>query len=307
MKKIRILGIGVATLDIYVNHGRMYPGGNEYNVACNAASLGADAGFLGVFAKNQAGEILEETLNNLSIELSMCRHEDGPSGYSLVQLMEDGDRVFLDWNLDGVTERYPIEFNDEELAYISSYQVVSVGRCASVAYDNIRKMKEHGIDICYDFHEIYTEEDIRKMAPLLRYAFFSCSHLPEEEIRHTLRYAVEQGAGIAIGTRGPLSVFAYDGKQFYEQEACQVDQVVDALGAGDSFIGAFLVSYLQKDGEPEPARISYALEQAVKHAASIIQMEGSIGIGYDVDTEHLEEIIGADLPDGLIFDDAIKN
>ena len=32
MKKVRILGIGVATLDIYVNQGRMYPGGNEYNV-----------------------------------------------------------------------------------------------------------------------------------------------------------------------------------------------------------------------------------------------------------------------------------
>ena len=58
-------------------------------------------------------------------------------------------------NQDRVTERYPIEFTKEELDYIQSYQAVSVGRCASVALDKIRKMKEHGIDVCYDFHENY--------------------------------------------------------------------------------------------------------------------------------------------------------
>ena len=35
-EKNGILGIGVAAMDIYVNRGRMYPGGNEYKVACNA-------------------------------------------------------------------------------------------------------------------------------------------------------------------------------------------------------------------------------------------------------------------------------
>ena len=74
MKKVSVLGIGVATMDIYVNHGRMYPGGNEYNVACNAALLGAKAGFLGVFGNDRAGEILEETLKKMSVCLSMCRH-----------------------------------------------------------------------------------------------------------------------------------------------------------------------------------------------------------------------------------------
>lgn len=292
MKKARVLGIGVATLDIYVNCGRMYPGGNEYNVACHAAALGAEAGFLGVFAKNPAGKLLEKTLNKFSVCLSKCRHEEGSSGYSLVQLMEDGDREFLAWNQDGVTERYPIAFTEEELEYIREYQAVSVGRCASVSLDNIRKMKEYGIDVCYDFQEIFSEEDIRTIAPMLRYAIFSCSHLEEEEIKHTLKYAVDQGAEIAIGTRGPLSVFAYDGKQYYEQETCKVEQVVDALGAGDSFIGAFLVTYLQQEERPEPERIQYALQQAVKYAASVIQIEGSVGIGYDVDIKQLEPLIG---------------
>lgn len=291
MKKVSVLGIGVATMDIYVNHGRMYPGGNEYNVACNAALLGAKAGFLGVFGNDRAGEILEETLKKMSVCLSMCRHEEGASGYSLVELKDDGDREFLDWNRDGVTDRYPILFTEEELNYIKNYQVVSIGRCSTVTLDRIRKMKDYGIDVCYDFHEIYSEKEIRDICPLIRYAFFSCSHLQEEEIRRLLKFAVDQGAEIAIGTRGPLPVFAYDGTQYYEQEACQVDHVLDALGAGDSFIGAFLTFYLQGEELAEQERIQLALKKAVRHAASVIQMEGSIGIGFDVDTNHLERVI----------------
>ena len=281
MKKVRILGIGVATLDIYVNQGRMYPGGNEYNVACNAASLGAEAGFLGVFAKNPAGELLEQTLKERNICLTMCRHEEGSSGYSLVELKEDGDRVFLDWNQDGVTERYPIEFTKEELDYIQSYQAVSVGRCASVAVEKIRKMKEHGINVCYDFHEIYTEEDIREIAPFLRYAFFSCSHLRVPEIRDTLKLAVESGCRIAVGTRGADTIIAYDGNDWYEQETFPVARVVDALGAGDSYIAAFLTSHLAEPERRETERIKKALEDAARHASGVIVKEGSIGIGFD--------------------------
>ena len=50
MKKIKIIGIGIATMDIYCHMNRMYPGGNEYNIAYNAKLQGADSGFMGVFA-----------------------------------------------------------------------------------------------------------------------------------------------------------------------------------------------------------------------------------------------------------------
>lgn len=292
MKKAGVLGIGVATMDIYINKNRMYPGGNEYNVACNAKLMGADAGFLGVFAYDKAGEILEQTLERFDICLKLCRHEKGTSGYSLVELKEDGDRVFLDWNKQGVTDLYPIAFTEEELEYIKQYEVVSVGRCSTVTPEKIQKMKENGIDVCYDFHAIFSEEEIKHIAPYIKFGFFSCSHLTEEEIKKTLSLAHQCGCEIAIGTRGAQSVFAYDGKQYYQQETCHVEKVVDALGAGDSYIGAFLAVYLQEKKESLEERIKNALSKAAKHSASVIQMEGSVGIGYDVDPQKLEEIIG---------------
>ena len=65
MRKIRILGTGVPTMDIYPAHKEMFPGGNEYNIACNVALLGEEAGFLGVFARDLAAGYLQDTLKNL--------------------------------------------------------------------------------------------------------------------------------------------------------------------------------------------------------------------------------------------------
>ena len=49
-KRPRIVGIGIAVVDIYQHHKRMYPGGNEYIVAYYSVIHGADASFMGVFA-----------------------------------------------------------------------------------------------------------------------------------------------------------------------------------------------------------------------------------------------------------------
>ena len=284
-KKDGILGIGVATMDIYVNRDRMYPGGNEYNVACNARMLGARAGFLGVFGNDRYGPILEDTLKTCGVDISHCHHRIGSSGYSLVELKEDGDRVFLDWNKQGVTDLYPIRFTEEELEYVKSFQVATAGRCSTVTPERLALLREHGVDICYDFHAAYTEEEIRKLSPYLLYGVFSCSHLTVPQIKATLKLAVESGCGIAVGTRGADPIIAYDGQNWYEQETVPVDHVVDALGAGDSYIGAFLVSYLADSGHPEHQRIQTALKHAARHASTVLVKEGSIGIGYQHDAE----------------------
>lgn len=281
MQKNGILGIGVATMDIYVNRDRMYPGGNEYNVACNAKMLGARAGFLGVFGNDLYGPILEDTLKTLGVDISHCRHEIGSSGYSLVELKEDGDRIFLDWNKQGVTDLYPIQFTEEELKYVKSFQVASAGRCSTVSLDKLKLLHRNGVDICYDFHAIYSEEEICSISPNITYGFFSCSHLRVSEIRDTLKLAVESGCRIAVGTRGADTIIAYDGNDWYEQETFPVARVVDALGAGDSYIAAFLTSYLAEPERRETERIKKALEDAARHASGVIVKEGSIGIGFD--------------------------
>ncbi len=293
MDRVSILGTGVATLDIYVDKKRMYPGGNEFNVACNAALLGARAGFLGVFGNDLAGKILEDTLKDFKVETHMCRHETGSSGYSLVKLKDDGDRIFLEWNRKGVTDLYPIAFTPEEVEYVKGFDVITMGRVADVTPETIERLHEKdGINICYDFHAAFTPDDIDTLSPHVKYGFFSCSHLNEEEIRDVLKRSLDRGCSVAIGTRGCEPIVAYDGDRYYVHEVNAV-KATDALGAGDSFIGAFLADYLSDKGKGSLSaeRVESALFSAAEYAATVVVKEGSVGIGHDYDPPSFEEVI----------------
>ena len=57
------------------------------------------------------------------------------------------------------------------------------------------------------------------------------------------------GPGIVVATRGDRGSLAYDGKQFYIQNAIPCE-IVDTMGAGDSFIAGFLMSWIQGDSIP---------------------------------------------------------
>ena len=292
MQNIGIVGTGVATLDIYINQRRMYPGGNEYNVIVNARKLGARAAFMGVYGNDPAGKILEQTLKMQGVDTSMSRHEIGSSGYSLVELKDDGDRVFLEWNRHGVADLYPFTFTEEELQFIRTFDVMCLGKLSSVPIERVIYLSKQRVDISYDFNSFFTEEEVEEVAPFVKYAFFSCSHLTEEEIHALLKKTVNLGCSIAIATRGADPVIAYDGTEFYTQKTCKVE-VFDALGAGDSYIAAFLYNYLEllKEGVTMHDRVQTALKKATEYSAQVIQIEGSIGIGYDLLSDKISEIV----------------
>lgn len=292
-RKARILGAGLATMDIYCNQGRMYPGGNEYNIAYNAHLQGAEAAFMGIFANDRAGKILEETLQKAGIDTSFSHYEKGSSGYALVDL-KDGDRIFLDWNKQGVTDLYPFDFTQEEILYMKSFDVTCISWGARVGPDQIKKLGKAGILLCYDFCDNFTDETVSRIAPHIKYAFFSCSHLSVAETRRVLKLAESFGCQIVVGTRGENPTIAWDGRQFYEQEIYTAD-VKDTMGAGDSYISAFLSNYLPIAETDEflnkGDKIQYSLGEAARYAAQVVEKEGALGIGYEVNIERLSDLI----------------
>lgn len=290
--KPRILGIGIATMDIYCHQRRMYPGGNEYNIAYNAGLLGADAGFMGVFADDIAGSILEQTLLDAGIDTSHSHHEKGSSGYALVDL-KDGDRVFLDWNKKGVTDLYPFTFTEEEITYIKTYDIACISWGARVDKSRMKKLAGAGVRVCYDFYDNFTAEDIDSISPYIKFAFFSCSHMSEEETKNILAACVRLGVRIAVGTRGGEPAIACDGSRFYTQEVFRV-KVKDTMGAGDSYISAFLMNYLSAEADESLTaedKITTSLKKAAEFAAAVVVKDGSLGVGYDVDPNDLSKII----------------
>ena len=282
-----IVSIGIATMDIYINLGRMYPGGNELNIAYDVNEQGGRAGFMGVFADDTVGQILEDTIASRGVDVSHSHHEHGSSGYALVDIV-DGDRVFIDWNKQGVTDLYPFTFTDEEMEYIRSFDIACISEGARVTPQSIIRLAEHGVNICYDFSDTFDDELIRNIAPYIKVGFFSCSHLTKSEAREVLRSAVGCGCGIAVATRGGEDSIAWNGTQFYRQPVCNVE-ATDTMGAGDSFISAFLMNYLPLSEGGD--KIQAAMSSAAEYAALVVRREGALGLGYDVDPSRISEII----------------
>jgi len=292
VKNVRIIGIGIATMDFYCHQNKMYPGGNEYNIAYNAKLLNADVGFMGVFANDEVGKILERELTIIGVDTSHSHHEIGSSGYALVDLV-DGDRVFLDWNKRGVTDLFPFTFTEEEIGYIKTFDIACISWGARVDSAKIAFLFRKGVPICYDFYDNFTNDDIEQIAPFIRFAFFSCSHLSETETKNVLKKAVSLGPEVAIGTRGKSATIAFNGSVFTKQASENV-KAVDTMGAGDAYISAFLVDYLTNSPDESLSteiRVQKALGKAAIYAAGVVMKTGSLGIGYDFDLERLSEFI----------------
>lgn len=292
----QIVSIGIATIDIYLHKNRMYPGGNELNIAYNVNGLGAVSGFMGVFADDKVGKILEQTLIQAGVDTDYSHHEKGSSGYALVDMKEE-ERIFLDWNKKGVTDLYPIEFTEEELEYIKKFDIACTSWGGRVPPEKIRKLYAAGISVSYDFYDNFTMQDIEDIAPYIKYGFFSCSHLNIDDIKNVLKRANEKGCEVVIGTRGIKGSIAFDGKKFYEQRAKKV-KALDTMGAGDAFISAFLVEYLTillGGIEESGNKINGSLQRAADFSAETVMKEGAFGIGYDVDPGRLSDIINLEL------------
>ncbi|MDD3174017.1 MAG: PfkB family carbohydrate kinase [Herbinix sp.] len=290
---IKLLSIGIATMDIYRHHGMMYPGGNEYNIAYHAATLGGKAAFMGVFANDEVGRILYDTLNQKGIDLSYSHHRTGSSGYAIVDLVE-GDRVFVDWNKRGVTDEFPIEITEDEILYARQFDIVCTSHHGRISLDKVKKLAEGGVHVCRDFCDFFTMEDVNMVAKYLDFAFFSASHLSGmDEIKKLLKEVVSLGCKLAIATMGGDGSIAYDGKDFYCQP-CIKANVIDTMGAGDSFISAFLMNYLSRKADESldiGDKIRNSLHEAAMYSAKVVETNGSLGIGYQVDVSNLKQII----------------
>ena len=201
--------------------------------------------------------------------------------------------VFIDWNRQGVTDLYPFDFTDEEIEYVKTFDIASTSKNSRITYEKFEKLADAGVVLSYDFNDNFTEEDIERIAPCISVGFFSCSHLGEVEIKLVLKKAVSLGCKIVIGTRGKESAIAYNGEKYFYEDIVNV-KATDTMGAGDSFISAFLTNYLLAEADESmsaDSKITTSLKAANAYAATVVVKDGSLGVGYDVDPDRLSDIL----------------
>lgn len=270
---MRIIAIGDNVVDCYLDQNKYYPGGNCVNVAVNCKRSGAEeVSYIGLFATDDKAAHLKNVLKLEGVDYHRSRVVEGISGQPKVNLTEDGDRVFVGGPRNTVQHMTKIKLVAEDYELIKNFDICH-SSCYSSMEEELPSLSEY-VKISFDFSDKFTSEYLQKVCPYISYGFFSGSHLSEQELEEFIedvgKYNVEV-IGITRGSKPAL--FIYNGER-YEQKPVETE-VVDTMGAGDSFISGFITSFLNGND------MTSSLKTAALNASNTCKFYG--GFGYPKD------------------------
>ncbi len=204
------------------------PGGQAANVACWAATLGAQARYIGRCGEDIAGDIVAARLRTLGVEV--CGPRGGRTG-TVVSIAAIGDRTMAS-DRGSATQLEPSDLDqrwfDCDAFHVSGY-ALAVEPLAFAAVEGAKLARAAGATVSFDV----------SATTILTDAFRSRVH----SLRPDIAFATEREKS-AFGhldtrwviKRGPLGA-SVDGVEY----AAEPITVVDTTGAGDAFAAGFLI------------------------------------------------------------------
>lgn len=266
MKKIITLGNSV--IDNYENLTKSFPGGNALNVAAQSKIFGAEkSSLISLIGDDVKGEKIEKRLKSLQVDISNLRKSQGKTSIVTIELDEHGDRQFLYWD-KGVQDSLAVRISDKDVKHIENHDLMHTNSSDMfLAYIEKRNEK---IDLSFDFSIEKDKELLKKLCPHLTFAFLSANELSIKESEALINEVHEYGAKYVIVTRGGEDALFSDKYKVYRKKIEHI-KAVDTLGAGDTFISAFL-SHFNQDTDH-----NYLLNKATKAATEVCKRYGTFG------------------------------
>lgn len=284
---MKILGLGDNIVDRFLDRGIDYPGGNAVNVAVYAHRLGAEAGYLGVFGDDDAGEFLRSAVAAEGVSLDRAVVRAGESGVSSLHVV-DGDRTFLGWNGGGITVRDPVDLADGRLEYVAGFDLVHTSVYSGILPELPRLAALETL-VSFDFSsepEYRTPDYLARVAPHIDLALISCSEQSEAETLEILDSLIAHGAGMALATRGTDGAVVTDGARRVSAPALLIEDpasIVDTMGCGDAFVAGFIVHLLGagwgRDRAPGEAELRGALRAGAEASRDQCFVEAAFARG----------------------------
>lgn len=252
---MKVAAIGDNCIDVYINLKKLYPTGNVVDTGVNLQKLGIPVSIISTTGSDEYGTLMKEALLKENLDLSHFKTGDGKTAVTYMD-MNGLDRVHGEY-VEGVLEN--IVFDEEDIRFASKHQLVHSalwGKAENTL--PLIKQKNPDILISFDYADRLNHELVSKTIPYVDYGFFSYHQERDSFIEDYLKDKVDKGLKVAVATFGEKGSLAYDGRQFYDGMIYPAE-VVNTVGAGDSFIAGFLYGILK----------SYSIEQCLDLGAKI--------------------------------------
>lgn len=231
---MRIATVGDNCIDFYESLGEAFPGGNPVNVAVYLLRLGEEASYTGVVGDDKYGSIMIKALQDKGVDTSHLRVVAGSTAVTQVELV-NGERVFGNYN-EGVLADFKL--TNEDIEFLCGHDLVVSGLWGKIEND-LDKIKANETKIAFDFATKFDDPVVEKAIPYVDYAFFAYDDDDAESLREFMKEIHSKGPKLVIITLGERGSICYDGYQFYKYGIVKCN-VVDSMGAGDSYIAGFL-------------------------------------------------------------------
>lgn len=229
-------------------------GGSSGNVALALASAGIETGFISYIGQDKNGEKIIQEFSKSGIKHLHLQEVDGPTNSVLVMIDKSGDRTII-----ALTDSYLSQITFDGIKFhIDDIVVFSLWRPFFI--EQLRHVQELGCTVIVGLEAL---DD--KAVTFADVAIGSEAELgvqrPQENLGRFSRIVVTRGAS---GSDEYL-----DGMTLHQDSFSK--EVVDATGAGDSFLAGFLAILAR--GEDE---LGSAARYGARWAAQTLAIEGSV-------------------------------
>lgn len=237
---MRLAAVGDNCLDVYENLGKAFPGGNPVNVAVYFVRLGGEASYTGAVGTDNYGKLMIDALNGKNVDTSHVKTLEGSTAITHVELV-DGERVFGDYE-EGVLAQFRL--SDDDIDFLCGHDIVVTALWGNVEHD-LARIRQHGTPIAFDCATRPDDPVVDIAISSVDYLFYASDDGDTPELRENMKKMYARGPKLVIVTLGEKGSLAYDGKEFTVGNIVPCN-VVDTMGAGDSYIAGFLRGILEK-------------------------------------------------------------
>lgn len=241
MASKKAAALGDNCIDIYPRENLWYCTGNVVDFGVILQRLGTPVSIISTTGNDAYGSAMKNALTAEGLDTTHLKTGDGPTALSYMSL-QDKERIYDRWE-GGVMD--DIVFTAEDIAFAKSHDLVHSALWGG-AHRHLREIHESGTLTSFDYADEFLQEGadvLEQTIGYVDYAFFSFS---EDSIktRDFLRHIVSRGPVMAVATLGSKGSLAWDGKEFTECGIIRSD-VVNTIGAGDSYIAGFMDGVLR--------------------------------------------------------------
>ena len=240
---MKLAAVGSNCIDYYnnIDGGKCYPGGGPVNMAVYTVRNGGQASYIGSVGTDEYGKVMLEAVKAKGVDTSHIHVVEGKTAISQVELV-DGERVFGDYD-EGVLSTYKL--SDEDIDFICKHDIVVCDLWGKVE-GQFKDLKARGIPTAFDCATRPEDSEPKVAMPYTDYLFFSSDDGDTKELRDQMKKYKEVGPKLVIAMLGTEGSVCYDGDKFYKYGIIECENVVDTMGAGDSYIAGFLTGIINK-------------------------------------------------------------